>query len=179
MNFADVARTACLKAANLQRGGDSVAKGSLELASGKVIYIYIYTYTYTYPCPYVTYVSICSHDRHVIQVYAHAWGTILNLKFCHLHFQGYQPPRIVPSDTSAAQATFSWFFGKRPVPRPQIARMDGDRCGVSFRISRVCDLGMGRNGVQSYGSIENQGTKGTRVSCVMTHPRMPYVFEVF
>jgi hypothetical protein len=46
VNFADVAKTACLKAANLQRGGDSVAKGSLELASGKVIYIYICMFIY-------------------------------------------------------------------------------------------------------------------------------------
>ena len=48
VNFADVAKTACLKAANLQRGGDSVAKGSLELASGKVIYIYICMHVYIY-----------------------------------------------------------------------------------------------------------------------------------
>ena len=42
VKVADVAKMACLIAANLQRSGDSVAKGSLELASGKVIYIYIH-----------------------------------------------------------------------------------------------------------------------------------------
>ena len=38
VKFADVAKTACVSAAKSQRGGDSVAKGNLELASGKVMH---------------------------------------------------------------------------------------------------------------------------------------------
>jgi hypothetical protein len=108
----------------------------------------------------VTYVSICSHDRHWIQIYAHAWGTILNkylcLKFCHLHFQGYQPLRLsLPTHLLRRPLFPGSSESDQFRDRKWLGWMGTDAVSVTSGCAE-----MGSKAFQSYGSIENQGTLG-------------------
>lgn len=108
----------------------------------------------------MTYVSICSHDRHWIQIYAHAWGTILNkylcLKFCHLHFQGYQPLRLsLPTHLLRRPLFPGSSESDQFRDRKWLGWMGTDAVSVTSGCAE-----MGSKAFQSYGSIENQGTLG-------------------